>query len=166
VSDVRTEMSAPATAGAHRSGRDVRDILEGVVLVAAAAVVWVAASRLPGAPVKGELGSNVWPETLAIALGACGAALLVEAVRGRVAHDESLEAVNRAQWPVLAACVALIAAFLIAWPAVGFVPSAIVSFVLLSRLLGVGNWVRSAAWGTGLALVMWVLFEELLNIPL
>jgi hypothetical protein len=41
-----------------------------------------------------------------------------------------------------------------------------VSFVLLSRLLGVGDWFRSAAWGIGLALLMWVLFEELLNIPL
>jgi putative tricarboxylic transport membrane protein len=128
--------------------------------------VWIASSRLPAAPVKGELGSNVWPETLAIALGILGVALIVEAIRGRVARDESLEPVNSAQWPVLAAGVALIAAFLVAWPAIGFVPSAVVSFVLLSRLLGVGDWLRSAAWGAGLALAMWVLFEMLLNIPL
>jgi hypothetical protein len=161
-----------AGAGAHapapaRGGRfDVRDVVEGVVIVAAAVVAWIAASALPAAPVEGELASGRWPQALAVALGVLGAALIVEALRGRVKRDESVEPVNPQQWPVLAAAVAVIIAFLLAWPAIGFLPSALVAFGLLARVLGVGGWPRSAAWGASLALVLWVLFEELLNIPL
>lgn len=146
--------------------RDLRALLEGAIIVAAAAVVWIAASALPAAPVEKELSSGAWPKALAVALGALGVALIVGALRGRVKRDESLDPVNPGQWPMLAGTLAIIVAFLITWPAVGFLASALVSFVLLSRLLGVGDWLRSAAWGIGLALLMWVLFEELLNIPL
>jgi hypothetical protein len=62
-----------AGAGAHapapaRGGRfDVRDVVEGVVIVAAAVVAWIAASALPAAPVEGELASGRWPQALAVA---------------------------------------------------------------------------------------------------
>jgi hypothetical protein len=143
-----------------------RDVLEGVVIAGAAVGVWVAASALPPAPVEGELSSGGWPQVLAIALGVLGLGVIVQALRGRVKRDESLDPINPAQWPTLAGTLAILVAFLVAWPSVGFLPSAFVAFVLLSRLLGVGNWLRSAAWGVGLALLLWVLFEELLNIPL
>ncbi|MEA2247986.1 MAG: hypothetical protein QOH46_2515, partial [Solirubrobacteraceae bacterium] len=148
MSTARTEPSAPATAGAHGRGLDVRDVLEGVALVAAATIVWVAASALPPAPIEGEMASSVWPKALAVALGALGVALVVEAIRGRVADAEGLDPVNPAQWPVLAATLGLLVAFLLAWQAIGFLPAAIVSFVLISRLVGVGDWLRAAAWGT------------------
>lgn len=158
--------SAPAEAGARGPLSDLRDLAEGAVIVAAAVVVWIAASALPAAPVEDELSSGVWPKALAAALGVLGVALIVEALRGRVKRDETLDPVNAGQWPMLGGAVAIIVAFLIAWQAAGFLVSAIVCFVLLSRLLGVGDWLRSAAWGSGLALLMWVLFEMLLNIPL
>jgi tripartite tricarboxylate transporter TctB family protein len=158
--------SEPAAAGPREPLSDLRDLAEGALIVAVAVVVWIAASALPAAPVENELSSGVWPKTLAIALGVLGAALIVEALRGRVKRDETLDPVNAGQWPMFAGTLAVIVAFLVAWQAVGFLVSAIVCFVLLSRLLGVGNWLRSALWGSGLAVLMWVLFEMLLNIPL
>lgn len=160
------DTSAPAPPGARAPVRELRDLLEGAIIVAAAVVVWVAAAALPAAPVEKELSSGAWPKALALALGVLGVALIVGALRGRVKHGETLDSINRGQWPMLAGTLVIIVAFLIAWPAVGFLASALVSFVLLSWLLGVGDWLRSAAWGVGLALVMWVLFEVLLNIPL
>lgn len=160
------ETSEPAAAGSRGPFSDLRDLAEGALIVAVAVVIWIAASALPAAPVENELSSAVWPKTLAIALGVLGAALIIEALRGRVKRDETLDPVNPGQWPTFAGTLAVIVTFLVAWQAVGFLVSAIVCFVLLSRLLGVGNWLRSALWGTGLALLMWVLFEMLLNIPL
>jgi hypothetical protein len=155
-----------APAPTARGRFDWRDLLEGSVLVAAALVVWGAASALPPAPIEGEMSSSVWPKALAAALGFFGLALIVEALRGRVKRDESLEPVNTAQWPTFAVTLVIIVAFLIAWPAVGFLPTAVVSFVLLCRVLGVGGWLRSAAWGIGLALLLWVIFDQLLSIPI
>lgn len=160
------ETSEPAAAGSRGPFSDRRDLAEGALIVAMAVAVWIAASALPPAPVENELSSAVWPKALALALGVLGAALIIEALRGRVKRDETLDPVSAGQWPILAGTLAVIVTFLIAWQAVGFLVSAIVCFVVLSRLLGVGNWLRSALWGTGLAVLMWVLFELLLDIPL
>jgi hypothetical protein len=160
------EAGEPVAAGPRGPFSDKRDLTEGAVILAVAVGVWIASSALPSAPIEDELSSGVWPKALALALGALAIALIVEALRGRVKRDESLDPVAAGQWPTLAATVGIVVLFLITWQIVGFLISAIVCFVLLSRLLGVGNWLRSALWGTGLAVVMWVLFELLLDIPL
>jgi len=36
----------------------------------------------------------------------------------------------------------------------------------VGKILGVGSWWRTLAWATLLALVVWVLFGQLLQVPL
>ncbi len=141
-------------------------VAEGVLAVVGAAGVWLAASRLPDSLVQGQPAPGAWPRALALGLGVLGAVLVVNALRDQATGDETLEPVNPAQWPVLAGTLVLLAGFLVAWPWAGYLPTALVSFPLLSRLVGVGSWARSAGWGVGLALFTWSLFSQALGMPL
>lgn len=139
---------------------------ESLAVLALAAAVWVAAARLPGALLEGQAAPGAWPSALAASLGGLGLVLLGLAVTGRMTAPPDIEPVNRARWPVLVGVVAILAGLLAGWAAVGYLPAAVVAFPLLSRLAGVGGWVRSVLWGAGLALLTWALFGQLLGIAL
>ena len=155
------QQEDPRATGRHRG-----EVAAALVIVALSLGIWVATFDVPEALTAGQIGGAAWPRLVASLLLVFGLSLLVRAVRGHRADDTGIEPVNPAQWRPLALVLVIIAAYIVAWPLVGFAPVSLVAVLLLARLLGVSTWWRAAAWAVALTGIVWLLFIRLLEVPL
>jgi len=143
----------------------VADTAAAVSVVALGVAAWVGANGFPEAMVEGQVGADFWPKVVAALMAALGGALLLLSLAGRIA-PVSADPANPTRWLPLAVVLVVLALYPLAWSLIGFVPATIATFAIVGKILGVGNWWRALAWAALLALVIWGLFGQLLQVPL
>lgn len=149
---------------AGKSGK-LRDTLTAVAVIAFGGAVWAGAQSFPHLSIQGTIGPDFWPRMVAGGLIGFGIILLVMAVSGTTAPLE-VDQVNPSQRLPMVLAFGIIVVYLFAWPRVGFLPTTIVAFLLLSRLFGIGKWWQALLWCMVLTLISWGLFKQLLGVPL
>lgn len=161
------EGATVAATSSHEGSRakDLGTALAALVVMALGVAVWVGATNLPEPPVAGAISASFWPRLIAGALVGLGGFLLLRALWGKTAHVNEAP-INRSQWLPLMIVLGTLVVYLSVWPIVGFVPTSLVAILLISKTLGLTQWRRAAIWSLGVTLVVWMLFDQLLGVPL
>ena len=137
-------------------------VFGGLMLVAAVLVI-VDAARLP--ETSATLGPAAVPLPVGVLLGVVGASLLI---RGRMDLSVALPGPQRprhAGWRV-AALVAVLVAFAVLLPVIGYIVSAAGLFAAAAMLLGAPNGLRAVAYGWALAALIFLVFDRLIGLTL
>lgn len=135
-----------------------------VSLLVFALVTWLA-GRIELRAETGGIDPRWWPRALGLAGMAVSAALLVVAVVRTIPRDD-IESTTRTGWIRLGVVLAATAAFAVAWPAVGFLPSALVYALVLIAVLGGRGWKTLVIFPVGVTAFIYLLFHTLLKVPL
>jgi putative tricarboxylic transport membrane protein len=156
------EHALPAHAEHDRSTLLASVALGGVMLLGAVVVLVDAASLRPSDEVVGPAAA---PTAVGVLLGVLGTLLVLQAVR------QLRTATARQQLPHrrmlrLAAMVALLVAFAVLLPVIGYVVASALLFTGAALLLGAPRPVRTAAYGWTLAGVVFLLFDRLIGLAL
>jgi putative tricarboxylic transport membrane protein len=159
---VETERDLPAHAE-HDRGTLLATVALGVVMMIGAVVVLVdAASLRPGDEFVGPAAA---PTTVGILLGVLGALLALQA--GRHLRTTTVrQALPHRRLLRLAAMVALLVAFAVLLPYVGYVVASALLFTGAALLLGAPHPARVAAYGWTLAGLVFLLFDRLIGLAL
>lgn len=130
----------------------------------------VTTAMLPGEGGYAKIGPNFMPAVVACGLLACGAWLLVDAFRGGWRDRPPDDAAQRGEHAFHAPGFLWITAGLAAQMALigsaGFVIAGTVLFAAVARGFGSRRWLRDAAWGLLMTLLVFVFFVRLLNVNL
>ena len=102
------------------------------------------------------LGPTPFPITIALVMGLCGALLVIRPVHGFERPERLLAP------PMLVAAMVLYALSLVP---LGFMPATALMASAVAMLFNARP-VQAAAVGIGTALVLWALFDKLLDLPL
>jgi putative tricarboxylic transport membrane protein len=155
------EVAATAT-GPDR-GAVLASAVLGTLMVLLAAVVLIDAARLPDT--DATVGPEAAPILVGVLLAAAGATLAVRSVlalRGMAAG----EALPRERLVRLGAMVALLVAFALLLPFLGYVLTSAALFTGAALLLGAPNPWRTLAYGWTLAAVVFLVFDRLIGLTL
>ncbi|HEX7127518.1 MAG TPA: tripartite tricarboxylate transporter TctB family protein [Thermodesulfobacteriota bacterium] len=142
-----------------------------VLLVAAAALLWVAAGDIPIVPVPGQLGPDFWPRLGVAGLAVLSGVKIVQVVRGRGRREAAGgnggradgEAVDRRR---VTLAVVLLFAYTALLPVAGFV---LATPIFLALFMRVGRYRRPATVGlsaVAATLVLLYLFVKVVYVPL
>lgn len=149
-----------------------RDVWVGAVMLAVAVLYWMAAAAIPTSPLEGTVGADGLPKGLGVALGALAVLLILRslAMRLAVGPDEprSAEEVRRARHAHLRALgmLALGVAYLLVVPYLGYLLSIILLMGGVAAYNGISPSPRLAAMAAAGAVLFYLLFVQLLGIPL
>lgn len=157
-----TEHALPAHAEHDRSTLLASAALGGVMLVGAVVVLVDAASLRPSDEVVGPAAA---PTAVGVLLGVLGALLVLSAVRHLRTATARQELPHR-RLLRLAAMVALLVAFALLLPIIGYVVASALLFTGAALLLGAPHPARTAAYGWTLAGVVFLLFDRLIGLAL
>jgi putative tricarboxylic transport membrane protein len=134
------------------------DRILGFVSIAGAAAMTAAAWGY-AAPVEYEpVGPRAFPLLLALIMAGCGAWLALRPAR-------------RADWPQgirlgrVAACAAVIVAYALLFQLLGFILATVLMALPAGRVFG-GTWRQCAAGGIGLGVVLYLMFDKVLDVVL
>jgi len=158
ISDNREEATS-------NTGRQTGDAVTAIAVTAFGLAVWISSSSFPQPFTEDQISGSFWPRVIAGLLVGLSGILLIGALLGKNAPVDA-DPINPAQWPPLALTLGLLVAYALVWPVAGFLPTTFVASLLLSKILGVAKWRRAAVWSLILTLVVWGLFDYLLEVPL
>jgi putative tricarboxylic transport membrane protein len=142
----------------------VNDAITGFALLAFAIATFVYARTLPAIPGQ-DYGAAVFPMLVAAGLAGCGALLIASGLRhwqGAVVWDDWAR--THHAWTKVAVVFALVLAYILAAPAVGFVPMSVLILLIFMVMMGVRWWIAAAV-----AVVATVLIQQTfgwLRVPL
>jgi putative tricarboxylic transport membrane protein len=126
-----------------------------IVLAAAMGfAAWGYAAQVEYEPV----GPRAFPLLLAALIGLCGAWLVF-----RPSHHAAFG--SRAQMRNVGICAAAVLAYAVLFQVLGFVIATALMAIPVGRLFG-GTWRQSVLTGVGMGMVMYVLFDRLLDVVL
>jgi putative tricarboxylic transport membrane protein len=157
-----TEHALPAHAEHDRSTLLASAAL-GVVMMVGAVVVLVDAASLR--PSDEFVGPAAVPTAVGVLLGALGALMVLQAGR-HLRSATARQALPHRRLLRLAAMVALLVAFAVLLPVLGYVVSSTLLFTGAALLLGAPRPVRTAAYGWTLAGVVFLVFDQLIGLAL
>ncbi len=135
-------------------------------MLALACVVLAETALGPAAPAYAQVGPRAFPYAVGAGLGALGALLLAEGLRGGWRDPAAERALGPPRLkPFLWVALGLaVNAALIQW--LGFVLSSTALFACVARGFGSRRPARDLAWGLGLSLAAYLGFARLLSIRL
>jgi putative tricarboxylic transport membrane protein len=142
----------------------VNDAITGFALLAFAIATFAYARTLPAIPGQ-DYGAAVFPMLVAAGLAGCGALLIASGLRhwqGAVVWDDWAR--THHAWTKVAVVFALVLAYILAAPAVGFVPMSVLILLIFMVMMGVRWWIAAAV-----AVVATVLIQQTfgwLRVPL
>ncbi|MBG0565000.1 tripartite tricarboxylate transporter TctB family protein [Actinoplanes aureus] len=136
--------------------------LLGLIMVVAAVVVLVDAANLRES--DDALGPAAAPTLIGLLLGVLGGALVVQGVRFLRTPQGS--ALDPRRLRRLAAMVALLIAFALVLPILGYVVSSAALFAGAALLLGAPHPARVVAYGWTLAALAFLIFDRLIGLSL
>jgi putative tricarboxylic transport membrane protein len=142
----------------------VNDAITGFALLAVAIATFAYARTLPAIPGQ-DYGAAVFPMLVAAGLAGCGALLIASGLRhwqGAVVWDDWAR--THHAWTKVAVVFALVLAYILAAPAVGFVPMSVLILLIFMVMMGVRWWIAAAV-----AVVATVLIQQTfgwLRVPL
>ncbi|MBD2750449.1 tripartite tricarboxylate transporter TctB family protein [Microvirga sp. BT688] len=143
----------------------INDAIIGAVLLAFAIAMFAYARTLPAIPGQ-EYGAAVFPVLVAMGLAGCGVVLIASGVRhwqGAVAWSDWAQ--THHAWVRLVVIFALILAYIVVAPALGFVPTSIAILLVFLLMMGVRWWIAAAVAIAATILVQQT-FVGLLRVPL
>jgi putative tricarboxylic transport membrane protein len=149
--------------GEHDRGTLLASAALGVVMMIGAVVVLVDAASLR--PSDEVVGPAAAPTAVGVLLGVLGALLVLQAGRHLRTATARQELPHR-RLLRLAAMVALLVAFAVVLPWVGYVVASALLFTGAALLLGAPRPARTAAYGWTLAGVVYLLFDRLIGLAL
>jgi putative tricarboxylic transport membrane protein len=159
---VETEQALPAHAEHDRSTLLASAAL-GILMMVGAVVVLIDAASLR--PSDEFVGPAAVPTTVGILLGLIGTLLVLQAAR-HLRTATARQALPHRRLLRLAAMVALLVAFAILLPIVGYVVSSALLFTGAALLLGAPHPARIAAYGWTLAGLVFLIFDGLIGLAL
>jgi putative tricarboxylic transport membrane protein len=142
----------------------VNDAITGFALLAFAIATFAYARTLPAIPGQ-DYGAAVFPMLVATGLAGCGALLIASGLRhwqGAVVWDDWAR--THHAWTKVAVVFALVLAYILAAPAIGFVPMSVLILLIFMMMMGVRWWMAA-----GVAVVATVLIQQTfgwLRVPL
>jgi putative tricarboxylic transport membrane protein len=142
----------------------VNDAITGFALLAFAIATFAYARTLPAIPGQ-DYGAAVFPMLVAAGLAGCGALLIASGLRhwqGAVVWDDWAR--THHAWTKVAVVFALVLAYILAAPAIGFVPMSVLILLIFMMMMGVRWWMAA-----GVAVVATVLIQQTfgwLRVPL
>jgi putative tricarboxylic transport membrane protein len=143
----------------------INDALIGTVLLVLAAAIFAYARTLPAIPGQ-EYGAAVFPMLIAMGLGGCGLVLMISGMRHwQGAVTLSAWAGTHHAWARLATVFALVLGYIVAAPALGFVPVSIVILLVFQLIMGVRWWLAALVAAVTTLLIQQT-FSGLLRVPL
>jgi putative tricarboxylic transport membrane protein len=157
-----TERALPAHAEHDRSTLLASAAL-GIVMMVGAVVVLVDAASLR--PSDEFVGPAAAPTAAGTLLGVLGALLVLQSVRHRQ-NAAVRQALPHRRLLRLAAMVALLVAFAVLLPVLGYVVASALLFTGAALLLGAPSPVRTAAYGWTTAGVVFLIFDQLIGLAL
>lgn len=143
----------------------INDAIIGAVLLAFAIAMFAYARTLPAIPGQ-EYGAAVFPVLIAVGLAGCGVLLIASGHRhwqGAVAWSDWAQ--THHAWVRLVVIFALILAYIVAAPALGFVPTSIAILLVFLLMMGVRWWIAAAVAVAATVLIQQT-FVGLLRVPL
>jgi putative tricarboxylic transport membrane protein len=143
----------------------VNDAITGAMLLAFAIATFAYARTLPAIPGQ-EYGAAVFPMLIAIGLAGCGVLLIASGYRhwqGAVVWNDWAR--THHAWVRLAVVFALILAYILAAPVLGFVPISIIILLVFLLMMGVRWWIAAAVAIAATFLIQQT-FVGLLRVPL
>lgn len=143
----------------------VNDAIIGAVLLVFAVAMFAYARTLPAIPGQ-EYGAAVFPMLIAIGLAGCGVLLIASGRRhwqGTVVWNDWAR--THHAWVKLVVVFALILAYILAAPALGFVPISIIILLVFLLMMGVRWWV-AATVAVATTFLIQQTFVGLLRVPL
>ena len=159
---VETEQALPAHAE-HDRGTLLASAALGIVMIVGAVVVLVDAASLR--PSDEFVGPVVAPTTVGILLGLLGSLLVLQAVR-HLRTATARQALPHRRLLRLAAMLALLVAFAVLLPIVGYVVASTLLFTGAALLLGAPHPARTAAYGWTLAGLVFLIFDRVIGLAL
>lgn len=157
-----TEHALPAHAEHDRSTLLASAAL-GIMMMVGAVVVLVDAASLR--PSDEFVGPAVAPTAVGILLGVLGALLVLQSGR-HLRTAPARQALPHRRLLRLAAMVALLVAFAVLLPILGYVVASALLFTGAALLLGAPHPVRTAAYGWTLAGVVFLVFDRVIGLAL
>jgi putative tricarboxylic transport membrane protein len=157
-----TEQALPAHAE-HDRGTLLASAALGLVMLLGAVVVLVDAASLR--PSDEVVGPAVAPTAVGVLLGVLGALLVLQAGR-HLRTATAREALPHRRLLRLAAMVALLVAFALLLPYIGYVVASALLFTGAALLLGAPHPARTAAYGWTLAGLVFLLFDRVIGLAL
>jgi putative tricarboxylic transport membrane protein len=142
----------------------VNDAITGFALLVFAIATFAYARTLPAIPGQ-DYGAAVFPMLVATGLAGCGALLIASGLRhwqGAVVWDDWAR--THHAWTKVAVVFALVLAYILAAPAIGFVPMSVLILLIFMMMMGVRWWMAA-----GVAVVATVLIQQTfgwLRVPL
>ena len=143
----------------------INDAIIGAVLLVFAIAMFAYARTLPAIPGQ-EYGAAVFPVLVAMGLAGCGVVLIASGFRhwqGAVAWSDWAQ--THHAWVRLVVIFALIVAYIVAAPALGFVPTSIAILLIFLLMMGVRWWIAAAVAVAATVLIQQT-FVGLLRVPL
>jgi putative tricarboxylic transport membrane protein len=143
----------------------INDAIIGAVLLAFAIAMFAYARTLPAIPGQ-EYGAAVFPVLVAMGLAGCGVVLIASGFRhwqGAVTWSDWAQ--THHSWVRLVVIFALILAYIVAAPALGFVPTSIAILLVFLLMMGVRWWI-AAAVAIAATILIQQTFVGLLRVPL
>jgi len=143
----------------------INDAITGAVLLALAIGMFAYARTLPAIPGQ-EYGAAVFPMLIAMGLAGCGILMIVSGCRrwqGAVAWNDWAR--THHAWVRLAVVLALVLAYILAAPTLGFVPMSLAILLVFLLMMGVRWWI-AAAVAVAATILIQQTFVGLLRVPL
>jgi len=143
----------------------INDAITGAVLLAFAIGMFAYARTLPAIPGQ-EYGAAVFPMLIAMGLAGCGILMIASGCRhwqGAVAWNDWAR--THHAWVRLAVVLALVSAYILAAPILGFVPMSLVILLVFLLMMGVRWWI-AAAVAVAATILIQQTFVGLLRVPL
>jgi putative tricarboxylic transport membrane protein len=125
------------------------------------AYMWGALGISAG-PGYAAVGPGAFPFAIGLGLAISGLGVVFTDIRGtgRAVPD------TPADWRTLGAMIALLAAYIVAYEPLGFIPATIVMYALSARVLGGRRWGLNIAVAIVLSVVVYFVFHDLLQVDL
>jgi len=147
------------------------ELIESLAVIAVSAIglhdAWRLARALRGGGAyHGVMGPDAYLAAVATALLVCGAAALVKACRMPAAAPAGHAAGSSPQVRQVALVVAVLVAYVAAFPLLGYLLATLLFFPVAFFVFGVRPWTRSVAVGVVLAAAFYVLFAHVAELPL
>jgi hypothetical protein len=137
-----------------------------VVALAISVLLFVFADRIELRIETDGIDPRWWPRTLGMVGIAVSVLLLLVSVLRAPQERDDVEAATHTGRVRLAATVALAFAYIVVWPAVGFVPATLVLLVVATAVFG-GRGVRALAlFPVVMTAALYLLFDVALEVPL
>lgn len=156
---------AASTPPPPRSGSWIKDVVAALVVLGFGVATWIGAGNFPESPTASGVGPGLWPQFTAAVLVGLASLLLVKTLWGKTV-EVNASPINQSQWLPLILVLGTLVVYLSIWPIVGFFPTTLAAILLMSKTLGLTQWRRAALWSLGVTIGVWILFDQLLTVPL